>query len=298
MPAPSTVVAAQQIGRGRLDDHYNIGFWPWELPEMPAFWLHAYHFVDEIWASTNFTHAAFSRSSPALVLRMPFAVQTDESDKLPRQYFGLADDKFLFGCAVDGLSGFARKGPLAAVHAFKQAFTNEDQSVGLVIKGIRAKGDPAWVELLDAVGNDERVHFVTQSLPRGSMFDLWRALDCFVSLHRSEGFGRNIAETMLLGKPVIVTAHSGNMDFTDAESAALVTCSLRPVAQGEYPFGKGQLWAEPNVAVAARQMRRIATDAPWRDRLARAGQARIATMYNPERVGEKWCARLNAIYSA
>lgn len=297
MPASSTVTAARDIGPAVLANHYNIGFWPWELPEMPAFWHHAYDLVDEIWASTRFTHAAFSRSSPAPVLWIPFAVQTDQSDGLRRTDFGLPEGSFLFGCAVDGLSSFARKGPLAAVQAFKQAFSSDDRSVGLVVKGIRVEDDPTWAELLDVVGDDPRVHFVTKSLPRGSLLDLWRALDCFVSLHRSEGFGRNIAETMLLGKPVIVTAHSGNMDFTDSESAALVTCSLREVAEGEYPFGAGQLWAEPNISVAAQQMQRMAADRAWRDRLASAGQVRIATTYDSALLGEQWRSRLEAIYA-
>ena len=36
-----------------------------------------------------------------------------------------------------------------------------------------------------------------------------RACDCYVSLHRSEGFGLTIAEAMAFGKPVIATATPG-----------------------------------------------------------------------------------------
>ena len=34
--------------------------------------------------------------------------------------------------------------------------------------------------------------------------------DCYVSLHRSEGFGLTLAESMALGTPVIATGYSGN----------------------------------------------------------------------------------------
>ena len=68
-----------------------------------------------------------------------------------------------------------------------------------------------------------------------------------MSLHRSEGFGRNIAESMMLRKPVIVTGHSGNMDFTTPGTAALVDHRLTLVKKGEYPFGDGMPWAEPDI---------------------------------------------------
>ena len=45
------------------------------------------------------------------------------------------------------------------------------------------------------------------------MLSLMASVDCFVSLHRSEGFGLGMAQSMYLGKPVIATGYSGNMDF-------------------------------------------------------------------------------------
>ncbi len=81
------------------------------------------------------------------------------------------------------------------------------------------------------------------------------------------------------------------------ETAALVSCSLRPVAQGEYPFGTGQLWAEPDVAVAAARMQRMVSDKDWREQLSASGQARIASTYDPGVVGKIWHDRLTDIYA-
>ncbi|MES2159347.1 MAG: glycosyltransferase family 4 protein [Pseudomonadota bacterium] len=296
MPAASTIAAVLKMGRAQVADHYSIGFWPWELPEFPVFWRHAYECIDEIWASTRYTCAAFSRSSPHIVRHVPFAVDTSESDGLGRREFALPHDRFLFGFAFDGLSSFARKAPLATVQAFRQAFAPDDHSVGLVIKGLRVEGDPAWSEIIHAIGDDTRINLITSSLARGSVLDLWRSLDCFISLHRSEGFGRNIAEAMLLEKPVIVTAHSGNMDFTDHATAALVPCALRLVKDGEYPFGTGQVWAEPDIHAAAVQMRHVVNDHSLRQQRVRNGREKIIELYDLKVVGRIWHKRLQDIY--
>ncbi len=302
MPAATTPEAAIKVGRHIIADYYNIGFWPWELPEVPRFWHHAYDFVDEVWASTQFTYAAFCRSSPVPVRHMPFAVVAEESAGRTRADFDLPEGPFLFGFAFDGLSGFARKAPLLALRAFQQAFPRDgaeslgEDRVGLVIKGMRAKDDPAWRQLRDEIAGDPRIHLVTDSLARADLLDLWRGLDAFVSLHRSEGFGRILAEMMLLERPVVTTAHSGNMDFTRHDTAALVPCTLRAVAPGEYPFGTGQLWAEADVPAAARQMRRLFEDRSWRETLSQAGRATILSHYAPQVVAARWTARLGTIY--
>lgn len=297
MTAPSTAATVMQRGRAMFADQYNIGFWPWELPEMPVAWHDSYELVDEVWASSRFTYDAYCRSSPKPVRHLPMAVSVEESSSAGRIAFGLPEAPFLFGFAFDGLSSLARKAPLNCIAAFKKAFPRGDEPVGLVIKALRAD-DPQWNQIVRQHAEDRRIHIIAASLPRAELLDLWRTLDCFVSLHRSEGFGRNIAETMLLGKPVIATAHSGNMDFNSHDTAALVSAALRTVRQGEYPFGAGQYWADPDVDHAARQMQRMVEDAPWREGLALRGQAIIAAHYSPQRVGGEWQTVLRKIYAS
>ena len=38
-----------------LQGHYNIGWWPWELPVWPQRWKPAFDLVQEVWAATRFT---------------------------------------------------------------------------------------------------------------------------------------------------------------------------------------------------------------------------------------------------
>jgi glycosyltransferase involved in cell wall biosynthesis len=297
MPAPTSAAAMLKIGKVALADHYNIGFWPWELPELPDIWRPAYDLVDEVWASSRYSYAAYCRSAPCVVRHMPMAVSVAASDGCDREDFNLPGDIYLFGFAYDGLSSSARKAPLACVEAFTAAFPAMDEPVGLIIKALRAEDDAQWRLIVQAAERDPRIHLITTSFTRGRLLDLWRCLDCFISLHRAEGFGRNIAEAMLLGKPVIVTAHSGNMDFTLPDIAALVPARLRPVQVGDYPFGAGQYWAEPDIAKAAEHMRRIANDAMECDGKGTAGRIHIARHYGADVVGAAWRAQLTRIYT-
>jgi glycosyltransferase involved in cell wall biosynthesis len=143
---------------------------------------------------------------------------------------------------------------------------------------------------------DPRIVLIGDSLPRGALLDLHRMTDCFVSLHRAEGFGRNIAECMSLGKPVIVTEYSGNMDFTVPNGAALVPASPRDLGVGEYPFGEGQSWADPDVDAAADMMRRMVADSSWRATLAANGRQRVQDMYAAKVVGAVYAEALREIW--
>ena len=71
--------------------------------------------------------------------------------------------------------------------------------------------------------------------------------DCYVSLHRSEGFGLTIAEAMALGKPAIATAYSGNLEFMTAENSYLCPaprCEVGPSATLIRPnlTGRSPMW--------------------------------------------------------
>jgi hypothetical protein len=280
------------------DGRTVIGFWPWELPEFPALWHHAYSHVDEVWASSRYSHDAYARSAPVPVQHMPMAVCVDESLGKRRADFGLPEGHFLYVYAYDALSRDSRKNPEACLSAFDRAFPGGDELVGLVIKGHRASESPAWQALKDRAAHDKRLFLIDISLPRGALLDLYRACDCFVSLHRAEGFGRNIAECMALGRPVIVTAHSGNMDFTRWDSAALVPVKLRQVSSGEYPYATGQIWAEPDIDAASGQMLRIKEDRQWRENLVAIARKRIQQDYSPEYVGQVWATALRDLAQA
>jgi glycosyltransferase involved in cell wall biosynthesis len=281
--------------RNLLEGKFNIGFWPWELSQWPKLWSHGPGLMDELWASTSFTASAYRQSSSVPVRQVPMAVEVDATEGLERLDFGLPQDRFLFAFSFDGHSSFGRKNPEGVVRAFQMAFPSRDETVGLILKGLRVSDHPAWCHLESLAAEDPRISLIADSMSRGRLLDLYRAIDCFVSLHRSEGFGRNIAECMLLGKPIIATKYSGNVDFTTDATAAMVDASLKPIGHGEYPFGAGQFWADPELEQAADHMRRISSDETWRSKIARSGRTFINSHHSPTVVGERFRQELNRV---
>lgn len=277
----------------------NIGYWPWELPAWPEAMHDAYRLVDELWVSTAYARDAFAATAPVPVRLMPMAVTVDRMTPRPRSRFGLPEDRFLFLYVFDCNSYLARKNPLAAIAAFREAFPGTGQPVSLVLKTMNARADdPRWRALAAAAAADPRIIVMAETLDRGEALGLFAACDAYVSPHRAEGFGRTLAEAMLLGKPVIATAHSGSADFLTPETGFPVPYRLVPVAAGEYPFGDGLTWADPDRDGLVAAMR-LAHRSPGLARTrALAGRERILAGHNPQVVGAAYLARLRELAAA
>ena len=118
--------------------------------------------------------------------------------------------------------------------------------VALLIKTHRpSKTNQNWNRLKAEAAKDHRLHILERTLPRTALLKLYAACECFISLHRAEGFGRGIAEALLLGLDVIATDHGGNTDFCKGPLANPVRCHMVRVKNGEYPYHRGQEWAQP-----------------------------------------------------
>jgi hypothetical protein len=108
------------------------------------------------------------------------------------------------------------------------------------------------------------------------------ACDCYVSLHRSEGFGLTIAEAMGQGKPVIATAYSGNTTYMQEDNSLPVPFRLIEVPAGCPPYPAGALWAEPDIAAAARLMRWVVDDPTAAAAIGARARADILAAHAPE----------------
>jgi glycosyltransferase involved in cell wall biosynthesis len=222
---------------------------------------------------------------------MPPAVLLPPVRPMSRRRAGLPPRAFVFAYPFDPNSYMARKNPIALVRAFRQAFAEADDSVALLLRvnGTPDAAQPAWRELDKAIAGDSRIIVRDGTLDRADAFALLATCDALVSPHRSEGFGRNIAEAILLGLPVRATGFSGCVDFL--RPAETVAWTDRAVAPGEYPFGEGQVWAEPDhehLVAALRDLRAGARPEP-----ARA--AAFAATHDAAPVGARVAGRVRVL---
>lgn len=238
----------------------NIGVWFWELEHFPKAWMSALELVDEIIVATHFVEMALREVTNKPVTVIPQPLADYPRSELSRREFGL-DDAFTYLTTFDFNSSMARKNPLGVVEAFLKAFPEPDTKVRLLVKSSNGHRYPEQLQaLLDAAARDHRIIVRDQLLVRPDLTALYACVDAYISLHRAEGYGLGMAEAMWLGKPVVATAYSGNLDFMNDRNSYLVGFDRVPVGEGEYIHPHGQFWAEPDIDDAARQIRHVYLD--------------------------------------
>ena len=278
-------------GLSTVEGRYNIGLWPWELPDWPENCRHAYACVDEIWGISEFTANAHRFAAPRPVITMGLPVELGPIGPQTRADFGLPKQAYLFAFAFDISSSAERKNPEGLISAFQKAFPREPASeVGLVLKVSHAETKSRlWKKIRGYAQLDPRIHVVERTMRRPELLALLNACDCYVSLHRGEGFGRCLAEALLLERQLIATGFSGNMDFCREPRVALVRHTMRPVQPGEYMWSEGQSWAEPDIDHAAELMRSVRNNP--RDTKSRDYD------FSPATIGARYATRLREIWS-
>jgi GT2 family glycosyltransferase len=255
-----------------------VGYWFWEVAEVPVTHRSGIELVDEIWASTTFIADAY-RSIPGgpPVAHQPMYLSCPALDDGAREAWRhrfAPDGEFVFLVTLDLFSIVERKNPFGAIDAFARAFGPTDSTVRLVIKTLNGDQRPeALTRIADHAaqsGRADQIEIFDSFISDDEMTGLISAADCFVSLHRGEGLGLQLASAMWLGTPVIASRYSGNLDFMSDETAALVDVKLIDVEYGEGAYPDGFRWADPDLGQAATWMSRMVNDLDLRGRLVEA----------------------------
>lgn len=283
-----------QVSPKILGDCYVIGNWYWELPQIPDAWLSEFEFTDEVWAASHFIRDAVATKTAAPVVYIPPVVQLRPAKAYSRADLGLPERRFLFLAMFDASSVLERKNPLGVLRAFKKAFADDDASVGLILKFNNTRMNQSF--LRDIQGQlAENVFVVDRPMSQDEVSSLIESTDCFVSLHRSEGFGLGPAEAMSVGKPAIMTNWSGNTDYMTSDNCIAIDYELVELEKDYGPYQKGQYWAEPDLDQAAHFMKKVVSEPQLRERLGYHAERTIKSRFSPEEVGQIIQQRLQQI---
>lgn len=275
--------ALAKLGKDKLRNRKVIGYWVWELEVVPRFWKLAGRFAHEIWTPSHFSARALEKLFdipvkvvPHPVSLLPPPVMTEERRAKCREALGIPASAFVAVQSFSLASSLTRKNAIGAISAFVAAF-HDQPDARLVLRHLSGDRFPNSLHRLREAAQVAGQQIILR--PAGSglddLHDLYAACDVYISLHRTEGFGLNLAEVMLAGRPLIATNWSGNLDFMDSECVALVNADLVALDDPDKVYTqKAARWAEPRMDEAIRWLRKLASDPDQRREFADAARTR------------------------
>ncbi len=271
----------------------NIVHLAWEQKVANPWWKIVYDRYDAIWVISEFAATPFRRMFPDRVTVVPNVLNVEDFPRFDElDAARLKRDILSFLFVFDANSSIERKNPEAVIAAFSLAFkgTRGARDVELVLKvgGLHRPEHAARVERLMRLAHESglAIRFDGRQLSREELLRLIAAADCYVSLHRAEGFGYTMAEAMSYGVPVIASGYSGNLEYMTAENSLLVPCREAFVQSADGPFQRGSVWGEPDVAAAAASMRWVAAHRADAIAVGRKGRASVRAKLTAAAVAE------------
>lgn len=291
-----------------FSDAYNIGYFFWELDTPAICHYLGMNMLDEIWVSTDYGVQIYkpgSQGRPIKNVGMCFEDNADitreDARAFVNQRFKLTDDHFVCLVAFDSFSFVQRKNPVSVLKAFQKAFEGVPNA-RLIVKTQNRDSvfDPVQMNLWDQVeaitSTDRRIMVINETLTYKDLLRLKAGSDCYLTLHKSEGWGFGMIEAMSLKVPVVCTAYSGNMDFCSEDTAWLVNYEETLLQKGDYIFiRRGSVWAEPSIDHAAQQLRAAYDNPKERVQKAETAYTFIHENFSTQAIAKRYGDRLKEV---
>jgi len=294
-----------------FDRKINVAMWSPDFPRIPSEWISTSRAFDEIWVISEFMRKNMADKLPVPVKRIRYPLFIDEGSIEAKKFReDIPDDVCVFLFAFEYSGGFERKNPVALIEAFKRSFSKSDKAL-LIIKTVpffsssvnpmhtirvtRLAREKARI-LKTAVREADKanIRIIDERFTRLEFMSLLASSDCYASMHRAEGFGQVLAQSMYLGKPVIATGYSGNLDYMNKDNSLLLRFELVKVSDSQMS-GEGNVWAEPDVDHASQLMRWVYEHRKEARELGVRASKSLQDFTNPQTAGNEIreeCARL------
>ena len=270
--------------------HY-IAMTVWETSMMPTQWRNVLRRALDVWLPCDFNLRVFEQGLGRSLMKLPHPVPPSAWETGDVSCLQLAPDDVVFYSVFEWQD---RKGPFEQMTAFLRAFTGADRAV-LVLKtgsSSRNEADAALIRARAATRSDARVMVRAEAWSAESVAALHTRGDCYVSLHRGEGWGYPLFEAAVRGTPVVATAFGGPLEYLDRAHHRLVSYRTAPVRQ-RYAYYNGAMdWADPDVDDAARSLRWVYENLEEARRLALDAALSLRERYSLSAVGTMGRRRL------
>jgi ADP-heptose:LPS heptosyltransferase/glycosyltransferase involved in cell wall biosynthesis/SAM-dependent methyltransferase len=265
----------------------------WETDTMPPSWRNPLTHALDVWLPCRFNADVFARALGRETFRLPHPLphRHEGGDAIDFTALGIRESDFLFyGC----FEWQDRKNPAGLIEAFLRAFPRGDGAVLLIKTGASAAAlaRRALHAARERLGSAGRIVLCAEAWSEAKIAALHARGDCYVSLHKGEGWAYPLFEAAGLGKPVLATAYSGPLDYLDAKHHWLVRARPAPVAQPYAYYHPSMRWAEPDLEHAIEGMRWIATHRAAAREAATRAATRLQEEFSAERIGIAAKARL------
>lgn len=228
--------------------------------------------MEEIWTPSSFCSKILAHHNIDSKL-VPYSIESPTRPRIITQKY------FTFMCSFDGKFTHYRKGIIKAIEAFRAAFPF-NPNIRLVIKTFDLKIS-TYKELQQAIMNDVRISINSNFVDTTD--EIYDNIDCYVSLHATEGFGMHIAEALYREVPVITTNYGGNTDFCNIYSSFLVNGEfINHSYDPQYKWSG--VWINPDIAQASTTMRFVVENYNIATEKARFGKTLITNLYSDQSI--------------
>jgi 2-polyprenyl-3-methyl-5-hydroxy-6-metoxy-1,4-benzoquinol methylase len=269
-----------------------IGMTVWETDAMPAQWRDALGQVREVWLPCDYNVSVFGKSLDKAIFKLPHALLPAKTAPARADAFtGIDAGDFVFYSIFHWQE---RKCPRGLIESFLRAFPEEcDAALVLKVNAEAARVAASELEeLRRRTGSRARVRIHSEAWPETRIEALHARGDCYVSLHRGEGWCYPLFEAAVRGTPVVATNYSGPLEYLDDDAHKLVRHDLCPVRQLYIYYHPRMRWAEPDLRHASELMRSVYRERETARAKAACAALRMREDYSLERVGEMARARI------
>ena len=235
---------------------YNIGVWWWEFETGNESFIPGFAMLDEVFVFTEFIKQSFLNlpHGNCKITKITYPLTNDMQilcDKREtRREYRIDEGDFVVFFNFDYLSGYERKNPEGVLKAFKMAF-EKNKNCRLILKTSNSEACPDKVEnilsLINKYSLEKNLIIINKVLTKKGIMNLLSGIDCYISLHRGEGFGLGMLEAMSIGKPVIATNYGGNLEFMNESNSYLVSHKMVKANDDYQVYKDVKYWAEPDL---------------------------------------------------